>query len=203
MDTRRDGSFDRKLEQLVVARLRSGQTAESLLAELNTRLEPAEAEAILSRAEARAAGATTRLDPAARVLTWLALAWTAILVLQNIGVALSATQSMDAASAYDRQTVFIPFLAFAVANIVLLCAGVVASHRWRNLLAACAYAVAILFAFPLTPILQSRLLSSDDGLGVLTTVSALGSYAAALCVVAAQLRTRSLARPPIAVEAFD
>jgi hypothetical protein len=59
----RDG-FDRKLEQLLVARLRAGQAPETLLEELKARLTPAEAEDVLARAE----GGSTRLaaDPESR-----------------------------------------------------------------------------------------------------------------------------------------
>jgi hypothetical protein len=201
MDPRRDRSFDRKLELLVAARLRDGQAPETLLAELRTRLGDAEAEALMSRAEARASGPPN--DQAARVLAWLAYGWTAVLVLQNVAIILNSAQSLDAASDFDRRTVFIPFTAFAVGKIVLLGAGAVAFHRWRSLAAACFYAVAILFAFPLGVILQGKLLFADYGIGVLFTVSAIASYAAALFVAVAYQRTRAVARPPIAVEAFD
>src|SRR5690349_15174805 len=121
---KRDASFDRRLERLVVERLRSGQAAGTLLTELKARLDPAEADALLSRAEARVRAATKPVDRPSRILAWLAYGWTVVLVFQNITVATSAAQLLGAASP-SEQDLLIPLTTLAVAKIILLGAAVV------------------------------------------------------------------------------
>jgi hypothetical protein len=177
--------------------------AETLLAELTTRLDPAEADALMSRAEARAAAAMTPIDRPSRILAGLAYGWMALLVFQNIVVVTTAAKSLDSTSLDDRR-VFIPYLAFALAKIGLLCAGVYAFKAWRSLLTTAFFFLAILFAFPLGLFVQDWLLGAPNhDLRYLVTVSAICSYAAALCATVVYMRTREAARQPIAVEAFD
>jgi hypothetical protein len=141
----RNRSFDRKLEGVIVARLR--ESPEALLEDLQARLGDAEADAILSRAEARLRPPPPSSLPV-RILTGIAYLWTVMLMLQNFGVlvaALDLVKGGDAASIAVGQ----PLVGLALLKVGLLCAGIALYKRRRSLLTTGLYALIVLYAFPL------------------------------------------------------
>lgn len=197
--TSRDTAFHRKLEQLVISRLRGGQTPESLLEDLKARLEPSAAEAMLARAEARLASGEGK--GWARVLTWIAYVWTVVLVLQNVGVMYGAVEGIQATSVGPPDSAYTVALSFALLNIGLLCAGVFAFKRWPSAYSTAAFALIIVYAFPIAPYVERWLIPAfgPPALGMLTSVSALCSYLAAGLIVLAHWRDGKAA--PTAPEA--
>jgi len=145
----RGRSFDRKLEDVLVTRLRGGQSAESLLADLRVKLGDEEADAVLSRAEARARPRPPA-DRVGQVLAGVAYGWTVILVLQNIGV-LTAVWA-----ALQTDPSIAPFVGFALLKIGLLCLGVIAYKRRRSAVTTAFYALTIVYAFPLGLFIDPR-----------------------------------------------
>lgn len=147
MTTERGRSFDRKLEDVLVARLRDGQAPESLLEDLKARLGDAEADALLSRAESR-----IRPPPSsplgARVMVGIAYLWTVMLVFQSIGVLYAATNLINLGGGESR-ALGQALIALALLKIALLCAGI-AAYKWRrSALTTALYGLAITYAFPL------------------------------------------------------
>src|SRR5687767_3920968 len=116
MRAERDRSFDRKLEDVLVTRLRAGEASERLLEDLKARLGEEEADAVLSRAEARVLPRPP-VDKVARVLVGLAYAWTAILALQNIGVLTAVWGGLPGDPGLG------PFIGLVLLKIGLLCLG--------------------------------------------------------------------------------
>jgi hypothetical protein len=198
----RDG-FDRKLEQLLVARLRAGQAPETLLEELKARLTPAEAEDVLARAEARVdkAGRGPRIPLAGHLLMGLVYVWIVMLIFQNIGV-LFAIQEIPSLPGDPGHPTWI---ALALLKIGLLCGALPAFWRWRSAFSTAGLALAILYAWPVGRFVDGWL---GFGFGpqspsILVSGSALPSYVAVALVVIAYHLAQRAAPQPAPVEAFD
>ena len=203
-----DRSFDRRLEQLVVQRLRDGQAPETLLAELKGRLDDTGAEAILSRAEARirtlrAHEAEGRGSLSMRVLTGVAYAWTVMLVIQNLTIIWTLPTLPGASLLDDGDAIVRRSIVFAALKIILLGAAFLAFKRWRTIYSTLCYVLAILYAFPIGVIVERLFGTGRPDTSLLLSTSALLSYVAAGLVLAAYLQGRSRAPQRLAVEDFD
>jgi hypothetical protein len=195
-----DRSFDRKLEQLVLQRLRAGETPASLLTQLQARLDPDEADALLERAEARLTQ-SQKPDPqttlSARVLMGIVYLWALVLLFQNIGVILSV-RDLGAAEG-DLGPVMTRLVALASLRIGLLTAAVLVHVRWRTLYSAAFLGLIVLYAFPFGLYLDSWLVRyrTPPPLAGLISVSSLCSYAA-VGLIAVATAQRRRASPPLA-----
>jgi hypothetical protein len=195
-----DRSFKRKLEQLVLDRLRAGQPAEALLAELKTRMGDAEADTLLSRAEARFARRRTPPGTlATRILAGFAYLWTGVLVLQNVAILMTIGEIARSGLAPPS------IMLFPVLKIGLLLTLAVAFQFRRSAITAALYAGAILYAFPFGLFVDRLVASFGDppDPAILTTVSALLSYVAALLVGLIYWLGRRDGPRVAGVEAFD
>jgi hypothetical protein len=143
----RSRSFDRKLEDVITARLRGGQSPEALLEDLQARLGDAEADAILSRAEARLRPAAPS-NLAVRILTGLAYVWTVMLMFQNFAILITAVELVEEGDA-GSIAIGQPLIGLALLKVGLLCAGIALYKRRRSLLTTGLYALMVLYAFPL------------------------------------------------------
>lgn len=200
MGTDRGRSFDRKLEDVLVARLKAGQLPENLLQDLKARFGEAEADAILSRAEAR----LRPLPPpslALRILVGLAYAWSVVLMLQSVGILTAVWGALQ----YDPSIA--PFVGFTLLKIGLLCAGI-AAYKWRRSPVTTGfYALAILYAFPLGLFIDPRFGSyasiPPSPPELLVSVSALGSYLAVGLITFVWWQGRKAAQSPPETAVFD
>lgn len=174
MSAGRDGSFNRKVEEVLVSRLRDGQPAEELLAELKGRLGEDEAEAILARAESRLSPPAAS-SPALRVFAGTVYAWTAVLMLQNLTILMAALSGPPAGPVTSA------LVGFALLKIGLLCVGIVVFKRRRSALTAGLYALIVLYVFPLGLLVDPLLGAPPRGAPTtpLLSISALLSYASA------------------------
>lgn len=142
MQGRSGRSFDQKLEDVLVGRLQAGQDPDSLLEDLKARLGDEDADAVLSRAEARLRPRSAP-DMVACVLAGLAYAWTVVRVLQQVGVLAAVWPALQSDPS------FAPFTGLVLLKVGLLCLGVVAYKRRRSAATTAFYALTILYAFPL------------------------------------------------------
>lgn len=197
------GSYDRKLEDVLVARLKGGAEAESLLAELRTRLDGEAADAVLARAEVRT---RTHTPPplAQRVLVGLAYLWTALLVLQNLMIVMSLAGSGAELGLHETEF-FIPFLSLTLLKVGALCGGVFAYKRWRSAYTTALYGLALLFAFPLGLYANAALVPGAEPPDALTLVSAsaLCTYAAVVLIALVYWLGRAPARSAAEADVFS
>jgi hypothetical protein len=202
--SKRDAAFDERLASTVARRLSQGQPYQALLDELRTRLDEAQAQAILARAAELASPRSGNERPmAVRVPAALAYGWTALLLLQNLAVLTMAGQVLapdpPASPGAVAALVFGP-----VAKIGLLCTALLAFRRWRNLYATFFYAAAVLYAFPFGVFVE-RWLEHMPGPGPagLVSVSALGSYVAVVMIATAFRHTQRRTPASLAAATFD
>jgi hypothetical protein len=196
----RGRSFDRKVEDALVARLQAGHEPEALLAELRTRLGDAEADAVLTRAEARVSRQRrASMSPAMRIVAGVAYLWTGVLVLQNLMVLGTLLHTPDGIR------LFLPNVAFALLKIGALCLGVFVFRTWRSALTTILYAGAILYAFPLGLFVESLFseFAARGDASILLSVSALVSYAVVFLIAVLYWRERENAPRGVAANAFD
>ena len=191
---KRSASFNQRLVQRVVERLRGGDPPEALRAELQTRLDPAEADAFMSQAEAQLAPNSARGDWISRILAALAYGWTAILLIQNIAVITTIGHLEWTTMSTAEHGVVMPLAALALAKILVLFVAAAAFSLRPNLPATLFFGLAILFAFPLGMFVSAWVAGGrTEDPSLMVTVSAICSYVAALCAVAIHLRSRRLA----------
>lgn len=160
MTGRSPRGFNRKLTRVVAARLERGQDRASLLAELESRLGRDEAAALIDRIEAAAPRADPR-HPAGRLETVVRVAtcaWTALLVLQNLGVMSSALSILGAGSTLDHQSALAT--SFAVGGVVkigLLAVTATLFLTGRSRARFLTFAAAIVYAYPAGPFIEAAL----------------------------------------------
>lgn len=204
MGGKRDRSFDRKLENALVARLQAGHDPADLLAELRTRLAESEAQSFLARAEDRAADLRRpRRDMSSWIPVWIACAWAAILILQNISIiaaGLRLSPTIGAEAPFVLRLIVLPTL-----KIGLLLATAFAVLIRRSIVTSILFAAAILYVFPLGLFLDTFLILTVDAPDpeMLTSISSLLSYAAAILVVVGYALSRRDARARGGIDTFD
>jgi len=171
-----DKSFDWKLEQVLVRRLRDGHAPEALRAELRGRLVETEADAILSRAETRARALQAGKervggDLGVRVLTGVAYAWTVVLIIQHLTIIWTLVPfGLNPRLESGRMALF------AALKVLGLCAAFLAFKRWRTIHTTGCYGLAIAYAFPLGAMLEGWAVDGRPNVGLLWQASALISY---------------------------
>ena len=140
---------------------------------------------------------------AIRVLAALALLYGAVLVLQNVGILIYIADHVGEAPVTSDPDPLRLIWTFAVLKIALILVAAFGFLRWPAPVSAFAYAMALLYAFPLGPLIEGRLMSaSPSGLEILVSLSALLSYVAAACAVLARMIGRPARSLPDATN-FD
>lgn len=204
MAARRGADFDRRMEDALVTRLRSGEAPEALLHGLMSRLAEDDAVELLSRAKARAEALpplrTTSMT--LRVLIGVAYAWSVFLVLQSLQTVVAVPSLMRDLGSDDSWARFTTtvLMGSALLKVGLICAGIFAYKRWRSAATTAVYAGAVLYAFPVSRIVEGwmvgQLLRPDPS--TLTSLDALCSYGAVFMIVLNYLHARPA--PQVAAE---
>lgn len=166
----------RALEARVAQRLRRGGEPSALLAELQTRLGPAEAQSVLAAAQADIA----RRRPTLIGLRVLVYAWAALLVLQNFGVLKASAEPVREAPGPSGLADPVKLTALlAAARLVAIGLGALAHARLANVGTSIWLAAAILYGYPLQLFLD-RLVTGGPRASAAALLSgyALLSYAA-------------------------
>ena len=188
MTGRSPSGFNRKLTQVVAARLERGQDRASLLAELESRLGRDEAAAILDRVEAAAPRADPR-RPAGRLETVVrvaACAWAALLVLQNLGVVSGARSILGGGSPLDHQSALATSIAVGgVVKIGLLAVTAALFLAGRSRARFLTFAAAIIYAYPAGLFIEAALTPNRSAPEprIFWTGGAILSYAAAAALI--------------------
>lgn len=202
MSVGRAALFDRKLEDEIVKRLQNGHRSDDLLAELRARLDDATAEAVLSRAEGRVARRTrSRGTMLTHILMGFVYVWTGVLLLQNLIVLATILQLSPS---YGLGPLLPRLVILPVFNMTLLLGCLFAFRLQRSAITAALYAGAVLFVFPVGLFVGGRSDLQEADPGILSSLSAMLSYATALligvvCWQSRQTEPRVVAR----WEAFD